>query len=919
MIGTSIAHFQITAKLGQGGMGEVYRATDTKLGREVAIKVLPQGFAKDKERLARFEREAKTLATLNHPNIAGIYGLEQVGDSKALALELVEGEDLSERLRRGPLPVEDALKTSKQIAEALEAAHEKGIIHRDLKPGNVKLTEDGKVKVLDFGLAKALTDDSDATSASISEDSPTITDVFTRPGTILGTAAYMSPEQAKGNRVDKRTDIWAFGCILFECLSGRKAFQGEGVTEILASILKGEPDWNQLPQDIPSSIRRLLGKCLTKDYKRRTPDIAAARIDLEDTLANSIDSLNTLNHDASSLRPVHAPSHWPLTIGIATLLSIVMAFMGWMLKPVSVANLEPIRKFEMSLGLESGLELDTLQATTTFRLSPDGTTLAFLATTAHDDSNQLFIKSPTMLEPTPLTAVKNCSDFCFNPAGDWIAFRDRTDYQIKKAPVAGGPAVALSQAKEPVFGMNWGEGEWIAIGQAYGGIKGVSAIQAGKTIELTTLKDSERAHRWPYFLPGGHALLFSSGRTEGPVSQLKSQRISDGKAQSVAIAGHPIRGHHPHYLPGGHLVYMESDLEGSKLFGVGFDLSSLQPKGTPSILIDQIEAKWPDMVRLDVSNGTLAYLGKTDPVMTELEWIDRQGNSEHALHAAIRYNHRLSPNSRFIACFNHQDHLMIYDLERDSGFRLNSEIVGYDYPLWTPNGEALVFAGSPIPRKEVLDTLWQHIDGRQAKKLYTSDLSPFPIAWGPHGKQLIVFEGNDLKIMTAKGDQFPQWQEGKFTDFKMTSAAEEYGCFSPDGQWVVYTVEEKEQVDLYVSRIDQTGRGTKISVDPINRGVPIWTQSNEILFAAYSKGDHQLVSQIFTIKCETDGDTFSAGRPVPWPKGKAFYSYFDYDENTDRLIVAKQPEQQALPGRHQVVMLLQFNQFVTNQIPSWKN
>ena len=916
MLGTSIAHYRITAKLGQGGMGEVYRAMDTKLGREVAIKVLPQGFAKDKESLARFEREAKTLATLNHPHIAGIYGLEQVGDSKALALELVEGEDLSERLRRGPIPVEDALNIGRQITEALEAAHEKGIIHRDLKPGNVKLTKDGEIKVLDFGLAKALTDESDATTPNVSEESLTITDVFTRPGTILGTAAYMSPEQAKGNRVDKRTDIWAFGCILFECLTGRKAFRGEGVTEILASILKGEPDWSQLPQDLPSSIRRLLGKCLTKDYKRRTPDIAAARIDLEDTLANSIDPLNALNHDASSLRPVHAPSHWPLTIGIATLLSIVMAFLGWTLKPVSDTDFEPIRKFEMSLGLEGGLELDTLRATTTFRLSPDGMTLAFLATTAHDDSNQLFIKTPTMLEPTPLTAINNCSDFCFNPAGDWIAFRDRTDHQIKKAPVAGGPAVALSQAKEPVFGMNWGEGDWIAIGQAYGGIKGVSAIQAGKTIELTTLKDSERAHRWPYFLPGGHALLFSSGRTEGPVSQLKSQRIPDGKAQLVTIDGQSIRGHHPHYLQGGHLVYLESDLEGTKLYGVEFDLSSLQPKGTPSILIDQIDAKWPDMVRLDVSNGTLAYLSKTDPVMTELGWVDRQGNQERALHADTRFSHRLSPNGRFIACFNYQDHLMIYDLERDSGFRLNSEIVGYDYPLWTPNGEALVFAGSPNSRKEILDTLWQHIDGRQAEKLYTSDLSPFPLAWGPHGKQLIVFEGSDLKLMTAKGDQFPQWQQGKFTDFKMTPANEEYACFSPDGQWAVYTVEEKEQVDLYVSRIDQTGRGTKISVDPINRGVPTWTQSNEILFAAYLKGDHQLVSQIFTIKCEIDGDTFSAGRPVPWPKGKAFYSWFDYDEKSDRLIVAKQPEQQALPGSHQVVMLLQFDQFVRNQIPS---
>ncbi|XOV73319.1 MAG: protein kinase [Verrucomicrobiota bacterium] len=663
MIGTTIAHYKITAKLGQGGMGEVYRATDTKLDREVAIKVLPQSFAENKERLARFEREAKTLATLNHPNIAGIYGLEKSGQSQALVLELVEGEDLSERLKRGPLPVEETLEICKQIAEALEAAHEKGIIHRDLKPGNIKITENGKVKVLDFGLAKGMTDEVDSLTSTNDENSPTITDAFTQPGTILGTAAYMSPEQARGKQVDKRTDIWAFGCVLFEYLSGKRAFKGDDVNDTLAAIIRGEPDWNQLPEGVPPSIRRLLDKCLTKDLKRRTPDIAAARIDLEDTLTTPLKLFGLQNDEAYSPRPTTSSAQWLLIFSIATILCIVTAILGWILKPAYGPDLEPIRKFEMSLGLENNLELDTVGATTSFRLSPDGATLAFLVTTAHDNSNQLFIKAPSMLEPKALTSVKNCSDFCFDPTGEWIAFRDRTDYQIKKARVDGGPAVALNQAKEPVFGMSWGEGEWIAIGQASGCIKGISAVQAGNSIELTTLENGDRAHRWPYFLPGGKALLFSSGRTGGPVSQLKSQRIPSGTAQPLRIDGRPIRGHHPYYLTGGQLVYAESDIQGTKLYGVGFDIASLQPNGNRSILIDQIDEKWPDMTRFDVSNGTLVYLSKTDPVMAELYWVDRQGNQELALPADARFNHRISPNGQFVAFFNHQNHLMIYDLK----------------------------------------------------------------------------------------------------------------------------------------------------------------------------------------------------------------------------------------------------------------
>ena len=288
MIEGKIAHYQITAKLGQGGMGEVYRATDTKLDREVAIKVLPESFAQDRERLARFEREAKVLAQLNHTNIAGVYGFDQDDGVWFLVMEYVEAEDLSARLKKGKLPVEETLEVGKQIAEALEAAHEKGIVHRDLKPGNIKISEDGKVKVLDFGLAKAMAGETSiiTTNANLA-DSPTITDAFTQPGTILGTAAYMSPEQARGKQVDQRTDIWAFGCVLYECLTGKKCFAGEDVTETLAGIIKGDPDWELLPTGTPPGVLFLLKKCLVKHRQSRLHHIADARVDLEQVSKNS--------------------------------------------------------------------------------------------------------------------------------------------------------------------------------------------------------------------------------------------------------------------------------------------------------------------------------------------------------------------------------------------------------------------------------------------------------------------------------------------------------------------------------------------------------------------------------------------------------------------------------------------------------
>ncbi|MCH8219633.1 MAG: serine/threonine protein kinase, partial [Planctomycetes bacterium] len=354
MINTTIAHYKITAKIGKGGMGEVYRATDTKLDREVAIKVLPESFAGDRDRVARFKREAKVLARLNHTNIAVIHGIEQSTEIYALVMELVEGETLGERLKREPMTVEEALDCCKQIAEALEAAHEKGIIHRDLKPENIKITSDGHVKVLDFGLAKVVVDPSDSDKQA---ESPTITHMTTVPGELLGTAPYMSPEQARAKPVDKRSDIWSFGCVLFECLTGKRMFGGEDVTETLASIIKGEPEWTLLPEDTPPTIHLLLRKCLNKDRKRRLQYIADARVDLEQALGDPTSSIIRLSDRVLQETAKPTGSRRMLAIG-AMLGALVAGVLTWSLKPDPPSQPSPIRRLNVDLGLEGNLYLN---------------------------------------------------------------------------------------------------------------------------------------------------------------------------------------------------------------------------------------------------------------------------------------------------------------------------------------------------------------------------------------------------------------------------------------------------------------------------------------------------------------------------------------------------------------------------------
>ncbi len=440
MIGPQLAHYRIIGRLGAGGMGEVYRARDERLGRDIALKVLPQAFAQDEQRMARFEREAQVLASLNHPNIATIYGLEEAGGVRALVMELVEGPTLADRIAQGQIPVEEALPIAKQICEALEHAHEHGIIHRDLKPANIKLTPDGKVKVLDFGLAKAL---EDSPAASDVSHSPTLSLADTRAGTILGTAAYMSPEQARGKPADRRADVWAFGAVLYEMLAGKKAFTGESVSDTLASVIKEEPIWDALPAGTSWRVRELLRRCMTKDPRRRLQAIGEARIAMDEALGGT----ETLERAAEKVLPRWRRAlPWALASGLALVLLVVI----WVLWPQAPQRKAPLR-VSVELGADTSLNIGR---GSTVILSPDGSLLAFVARKASGEEPRLYVRWLDQLQASPLPGTEGAGNPFFSPDGQWIAFF--AGRKLKKISVTGGATVTLCEAPY-VRGGHWAE------------------------------------------------------------------------------------------------------------------------------------------------------------------------------------------------------------------------------------------------------------------------------------------------------------------------------------------------------------------------------------------------------------------------------------------------------------------------------
>ena len=682
--GHRLAHYEIVEPIGKGGMGEVYRARDGKLGRDVAIKVLPEEFAENEERLARFKREAKVLASLNHPNIASIYGLEQSDETHYLVLELVPGETLAERISRGPIPLEEVLDIATQMAEALEEAHEHGIVHRDLKPANVKQTEDGKIKVLDYGLAKVFQEETPEADSSMS---PTLTRDVTRVGVILGTAAYMSPEQACGKPVDRRTDIWAFGAVLFEMLTGTKPFPGDDISQTLARVIDREPDWSALPATVPPSLATYLRRCLQKDPRQRVQAIGDVRLALEGAFETT----------ATQQGAVSQPVGWRPSMGMAAtavlLFSIAAGVAVW-----SVVHREPTPRpvIRFSLPLPPGETL-TAAGRHAVALSSDGTRLVYSA------NNQLYLRAMDQMETTPVRGTEGGarSPF-FSPDGEWVGFYAGGG-QLKKVAVSGGAPVTLCDAQSPL-GARWGADDTIVFGQRGAGILQVSA-DGGTPEVLIPLTGTEGFG--PQVLPGEKAVLFTllhEGRNWDD-AQIVVHSFETGERKVLVEGGRDAR-----YVPTGHLVYV---LDGT-LLAVPFDVDALEVMGGPIPMAEGVMTAGlrSGAAHFGVSDtGALVYV-TADPGDRTLVWVDRDGREETLAAEPRAYQYpRISPDGGRLAVDvrDQEQDIWIWDFARETLTRLTFAPGLDSYPVWTPDGRQVAFASNRDGPEHNL--YWKAADG----------------------------------------------------------------------------------------------------------------------------------------------------------------------------------------------------------------
>ena len=637
--GTTLGPYSVTAKIGEGGMGEVYRARDTKLDRDVALKVLPAAFTSDPDRLARFEREAKVLASLNHPNIGSIYGLEDADGQKALVLELIEGPTLADRIKEGPIPIDEAVPIAKQIAEALEAAHEQGVIHRDLKPANVKVKDDGTVKVLDFGLAKAFQPEVLGSDAS---QSPTMTAAATATGVIMGTAAYMAPEQAKGRTVDKRTDVWAFGAVVYEMLTGRRAFEGDDVSTTLARVIEREPNWDALPSVVSPVLQSFLRRCLTKEPKQRLHDVADVRLAMEgafETAGSVLADPAVAPSLALWQRPIPA-------VGVALAIAAVGSLAVWGLVRPAVVPADLVR-FRIVLPETAPLSFGANQPDLT--ISPDGTQVVSTGRNAESSTLQLYLRPIDQLEATPLRGGEGGVGPVVSPNGAWVGFTDgQTGRRLQKVSIFGGPPVSLTQAPSPIRGTTWGDDDQIIFGTVGDGLYRVPG--GGGAAEPLTTPDhdqGEAGHVWPALIPDREVVVFVTygGGSILTTGQLAVLDLATGTVTRLGLAGVS-----PRYLATGHLVYAAED---GSVRAVPFDAASLTVTGSPVPLVEGVAVKTSGAANFSVSdNGRLVYTSGAagGGGARSLLWVDRNGRETPIPAPARAYTYaRVSPDGTRVA------------------------------------------------------------------------------------------------------------------------------------------------------------------------------------------------------------------------------------------------------------------------------
>ena len=807
------------AAVGEGGMGEVYRARDTKLNRDVALKILPEAFAADPDRLARFKREAQVLASLNHPNIGAIYGFEDSASTHALVLELVEGPTLAERIEglraegKG-LPLDEALPIAKQIADALEAAHEQGIVHRDLKPANVKVRDDGAVKVLDFGLAKAM-EPASSINPSLT-NSPTITTpaMMTGVGTILGTAAYMSPEQAKGRPADKRSDVWAFGAVLYEMLTGRRAFEGEDVSDTLAAVLRAEPDWTALAPDVPVPIQTLVRRCLEKDRRTRIADISTARF--------------LMNEPALAVAPAAAvaapgPIRRPLwrrliPIGVVSIVAAAVTAIALLIARGTTAS--PVTRFVVMLP-------DGSQFSGTNRrliaISPDGRQMAYAA------SARLLVRSMTDFEPRVIAGTEGIglTSPIFSPDGKELAFYSGADQTIKRIAVAGGVASTICQLQGTApLGVSW-TGDSIVYGQNTRGILRVSSKGGKPELLVAASNTPPEALLAPQLLPGDRAVLFTvvpGGNLEG--AQLAVQPLPSGQ-RKILTEGTDAR-----YVTTGHLVYW---LRGT-LYAVPFDVGRLELAGTPVPVVQGVNriggSPSPNFSVSDT--GSLIYIPGPigSPSGRSLVLVDRAGHDEALKVASAAYAApRFSPDGKQLAVGiddGKEANIWVYDLSSSKQIRQLTFGGKNRYPVWSANGERIAFQSD---HEGDLGIFWQRADGKDTAARLTTPakgIAHTPEAWSQSNERLSFSEtGGDESaslwtISLKDKDRKPE----RFGDIR--SRAPFNSDFSPDGRWLAYTLRDGGRATVHIRSFPPSGGSHYQLRDDAHH--PMWSRDGKELF-----------------------------------------------------------------------------------------
>jgi Tol biopolymer transport system component len=786
----------------------VYRARDMRLGRDVAIKVLPAAFVADADRLARFEREARVLAALNHPNIAAIYGVED----GALVLELVEGETLADRIARGPLPVVEALGLARQIAEALDAAHDKGIVHRDVKPANIKITPAGTVKVLDFGLARAVTAHG---AAIVGTQIPTVTVGRTQPGAIAGTPGYMSPEQARGQSVDKRTDIWAFGCVTYEMLAGRPAFPGATTSDMMVAILDREPDWNALPATIAPAVCLLLRRCLQKDAGRRLHDIADARIEIDEAIAAPRSS-STVHQSSGRARIVMAV---PWAVAAVSLL--VALYLAVRLAPREPQRVErPPAQFEMSL--PPGVEVFQ-GSSQEVAFSPTGTHVAFVGNL--NGLRQVYVRDLRLLDAIAIRGTENAASCFFSPTGDAVGFIT-ADRRLNKVSLADATVTSVaSDADATYFGGTWGSDGRMTFART----NGLWQIPAagGTPRQITQLQAGESLHAWPAVLNEGKMILFTSVASGGVQrARVDAVEVDTGTRQVIIEGARFAR-----YSPSGHLVFYR---EGG-LHAVSFDAGRMTVTGQPIEVTAAVEQDGSGAPLAEISSAGALVYQRAGVASGGLVWVSRQGIEQSVTDVPRAYlsPHLSADNLRIVVGVGSD--LWIQDTLRSTFTRLTSQqSETASYPVWTPDGKQVVFR-TPTGLR-VIDT---DGSGRSRAIAGTTSLD-FPSAVSPDGATLAVARPTpdspaDIYVLSLTGDPGPH--------AVVTGPAFEGGPqFSPDGRWMAYVSNESGQFQVYLRPYPGPDRRWQVSTD--GGTSPLWNRSGRELF--YRNGNKMMAVFVST-------------------------------------------------------------------------